>query len=83
MLPTLHFASQKAIRTSGILNGLSGCQKQTEDQTIYYRVRDRIEAHICISFTSYTIYKELERILYKEKSNLLVKQAAELAQNMY
>jgi len=50
---------------------------------IYHRIRDRIEAHICISFTAYCIYKELQRVLYKEKSNLSVKKAAELTQNMY
>lgn len=50
---------------------------------IYHRIRDRIEAHICISFTAYTIYKELESILYKEKSKISVKKAAELTQNMY
>ena len=50
---------------------------------IYHRVRDRIEAHICISFTAYSIYKELERVLYKEKSNLSVKKAAELTHNIY
>jgi len=50
---------------------------------IYHRLKHRIEAHICISFIAYSIYKELERILYKEKSNLSVKKAAELTHNMY
>lgn len=50
---------------------------------IYHRLKNRIEAHICISFTAYSIYKELERVLYKEKSNLSLKCAAELTQNMY
>jgi transposase len=50
---------------------------------IYHRLRDRIEAHICISFTAYCIYKELERVLYKEKSTLSVRKATELTQNMY
>jgi transposase len=50
---------------------------------IYHRIRNRIEAHICISFTAYSIYKELERILYKEKSSLSVKKAAGLTHNMY
>jgi transposase len=31
---------------------------------IYHSLRHRIEAHICISFTAYCIYKELERVLY-------------------
>jgi transposase len=50
---------------------------------IYHRLRDRIEAHICIAFTAYCVYKELERVLYKEKSKLSLKKAAELTHNMY
>ncbi len=50
---------------------------------IYHRLKHRIEAHICISFTAYCIYKELERILYKEKSTISSKRAAELTHNMY
>lgn len=50
---------------------------------IYHRLRKRIEAHICISFTAYALYKELERILYKEKNPFSVKKAAELTQTMY
>ena len=50
---------------------------------VYHRLRDRIEAHICISFTAYCIYKELERVLYQEKSKLSLKKAAELTHNMY
>lgn len=50
---------------------------------IYHRLSNRIEAHICISFVSYSIYKELERMLYESKSKLSVKRAAELTHNMY
>lgn len=50
---------------------------------IYHRLRHRIEGHICISFTAYSIYKELERVLNAEKSYLSVKRAAELTHNMY
>jgi transposase len=50
---------------------------------IYHRLRRRIEAHICISFTAYCIYKELERVLYQEKSNLSLKKSADLTHNMY
>lgn len=50
---------------------------------IYHRLRDRIEAHICISFVAYSIYKELERVLYEEKSSLSLKEASELTHNMY
>jgi transposase len=50
---------------------------------IYHRLRERIEAHICISFTAYCIYKELERVLYAENSSISVKHAVELTHNMY
>ena len=50
---------------------------------IYHRLRHRIEAHICISFTAYSIYKELERVLHEQKSTLSLKKAAELTHNMY
>jgi transposase len=50
---------------------------------IYHRLRNRIEAHICISFTAYCIYKELERVLYEEKSTISLKKASELTHNMY
>lgn len=50
---------------------------------IYHRLRKRIEAHICISFTAYCIYKELERLLHEAKSSLSLKKAAELTHNIY
>jgi len=50
---------------------------------IYHRLRHRIEAHICISFTAYCIYKELERALYESKSTLSLKKAAEITHNIY
>jgi hypothetical protein len=50
---------------------------------IYHRLRHRIEAHICIAFTAYCIYKEPERVLYHEKSTLSLRKAAELTHNMH
>ena len=50
---------------------------------IYHRIRNRIEAHICIAFTAYAIYKELETVLYKNKVPFSVKTAAELTHTMY
>ena len=50
---------------------------------IYHYLRNRIEAHICISFTAYAFYKELERLLRKSKTPFSVKRAAELTQTMY
>ena len=50
---------------------------------IYHRLKHRIEAHVCISFTAYCIYKELERVLHKDKSGISLKKATELTHNMY
>ena len=50
---------------------------------IYHRLRHRIEAHICIAFTAYTIYKELERVLKEEKSSISLQTASEITHNMY
>jgi transposase len=50
---------------------------------IYHRLRNRIEGHICIAFTAYSIYKELEKTLKAENSYLSVKRAADLTHNMY
>ena len=50
---------------------------------IYHHLQRRIEAHICISFTAYAIYKELERVLSKAKSPISLIKAAELTHTMY
>lgn len=50
---------------------------------IYHRLARRIEAHICISFVAYSIYKELERVIKAENFPLSVEKAAEITHNMY
>ncbi len=50
---------------------------------IYHRLKNRIEGHICICFTSYTILLELERILKDAESDITVHRAQELTKNMY
>jgi transposase len=50
---------------------------------IYHRIRERIEAHICISFVAYTILKDLERVLAENKKLISLKEAVELTHNMY
>jgi len=50
---------------------------------IYHRLRKRIEAHICIAFTAYTIYKDLERVLASEKSKISISRASIIAHNIY
>jgi hypothetical protein len=63
--------------------GIQNVEADLRIQPIYHRLKNRTEAHICISFTPYCIYKELERILYVEKSSLSLKTAAELTQSMH
>ena len=50
---------------------------------IYHRLRNRIEGHICICFTSYTIILELERILKAAQAEMTIYKAQELTKNMY
>ena len=50
---------------------------------VYHFRRRRIEAHICIAFVAYTIYKELERLLDEARIGFSPKRAAELTHTMY
>ena len=50
---------------------------------IYHRLRNRIEGHICICFTAYTIMLELERRLKKAKAPFSLSQTRELTRNIY
>lgn len=50
---------------------------------IYHRVQRRIEAHICIAFTAYKVYKELERQLKDKKSTLSPEKAIEIAKTIF
>ena len=50
---------------------------------IYHRLKHRIEAHICLSFVAYSIYKELERVLTNEKFALSLEKATEITNNIY
>ena len=50
---------------------------------IHHYLKPRIEAHICIAFVAYTIYKELERILRKAGVAMSAGRAAELTHTIY
>ena len=50
---------------------------------IYHHLRNRIEGHICICFTAYTILLEMERMLKHAKSEITLKRAQELTKTMY
>jgi len=49
---------------------------------IYHRLKERIEAHICISFVAYVLYKDLERIL-SISTDISIKKAIEKINKMY
>ena len=50
---------------------------------IYHRKKERIEAHICLTFVAYKVYKELERQLKEKKSDLSPEKIIEILQNIY
>ncbi len=50
---------------------------------IFHRTKCRIEAHICIAFAAYKIYKELERQLREKQSNLSPEQAIAIAKTIF
>lgn len=50
---------------------------------IHHYLRRRIEAHVCIAFVAYTIYKELERLLKAHQVPMSSARAGELTHNMY
>jgi transposase len=50
---------------------------------IYHRIGSRIEAHICIAFVAYTIYKEVEKRLAEKNIPLSPARVAELTKTMY
>lgn len=49
---------------------------------IYHRIRERIEAHLCICFCAYKIYKELERLLKLNNISLSAEKALKEINNM-
>lgn len=46
---------------------------------IYHRLPRRIEAHICLTFVAYKVYKELERQLKEKGSGISAQKAIEIA----
>ena len=50
---------------------------------IYHRLQSRIEAHICIAFCAYKIYRELERLLKEKKAGLSPEKAIDILKTIY
>ncbi|MCB9251100.1 MAG: hypothetical protein H6605_01415 [Flavobacteriales bacterium] len=45
---------------------------------VYHRRQRRIEAHICLNFAAYNVYKELESFLKENKSALSPQKVIEM-----
>jgi len=50
---------------------------------IFHHKKERIEAHLCIAFAAYAVYKELDRRLALAKFGISTIQAIDLTKNMY
>ena len=50
---------------------------------IYHRLQKRIEAHICITFAAYKVFKELERLLKQSDTDISATKAIEIAKSIY
>ncbi|HEY6975765.1 MAG TPA: hypothetical protein VH396_05730 [Chitinophagaceae bacterium] len=50
---------------------------------IYHRLQSRIEAHLCIAFCAYKVYKELERQLKIKKAEVSVEKTIEILKTIY
>ena len=50
---------------------------------VYHYSKPRIEAHICLAFVAYKIYKELERQLKEKQTTISPEKAIEIAKSIY
>lgn len=50
---------------------------------IYHRKQKRIEAHICLTFVAYKLYKEIERLLEIKKSDWSVEKVIEVSKSIF
>lgn len=50
---------------------------------IYHRLKRRIEAHICIAFCAYKVYKELDRQLKTKKADMSPGKAIDIAKTIF
>jgi len=50
---------------------------------IYHRLKHRIQAHLIIAFSSYKVYKELERQLYLKQSSISITKAIAIMQSIF
>lgn len=50
---------------------------------IYHRIRERIEAHLCIAFCAYKIYKELDRQLKEKNAGISPEKAIDILKTIF
>ncbi|MDY0078670.1 MAG: IS1634 family transposase [Bacteroidales bacterium] len=50
---------------------------------VFHRLKNRIEAHICVSFMAYLVYKELERVLAQSQLGISMNNAIDSINKMY
>lgn len=50
---------------------------------VFHYKKERIEAHICLNFTAYKVYKELERVLKEKNAGLSPEKVIEIIQNIH
>lgn len=50
---------------------------------IYHRLRARIEAHLCIAFCAYKVYKELERQLKIKRADISAEKTIDILKTIY
>src|SRR5215831_9503688 len=50
---------------------------------IYHRLKSRIEAHLCIAFCAYKVYKELERQLKIKQADISAEKTIEILKTIY
>lgn len=50
---------------------------------VFHYKQRRIEAHICLNFVAYKVYKELERLLREKNSDLSPEKVIEIIQSIY
>ena len=59
------------------------CKTDLDICPMYYRLLNRIEAHVCICFVAYTVLLELERVLKAAGSGISLDRVRFLAEKIY
>jgi len=86
-LTNTHLAKEQIIENYGHLWKIEKAFRISKHdlriRPIFHWVRRRIEAHICIAFVAYKVYKELERQLKEKQSGLSPEKAIDIAKTIY